>query len=275
MAAMTLNSVKFGAAKAAKFDYVGLKPVKVHQNVTSVRPHSVKFAPRILTGSGRVKRVGKSDAECETAVVAGIVPEAPPVPPKPAAPDGTPVATLPLGKRPRRNHRSPVLRAAFQVTSISPANLVYPLFIHEGEEDTPIGAMPGCYRLGWRHGLVEEVAKARDVGVNSIVLFPKVPDALKTETGDEAYNDNGLVPRTIRLLKDKYPDLVIYTDVALDPYSSDGHDGIVREDIHSTSTRIRGSSIPSGFINHKFRIRIQLGEMSIPSGTEHQSVPLC
>ncbi|XP_056166005.1 delta-aminolevulinic acid dehydratase, chloroplastic-like isoform X2 [Syzygium oleosum] len=90
--------------------------------------------------------------------------------------------------------------------------------------------MPGCYRLGWRHGLVEEVAKARDVGVNSIVLFPKVPDALKSPTGDEAYNDNGLVPRTIRLLKDKYPDLVIYSDVALDPYSSDGHDGIVRED---------------------------------------------
>ncbi|XP_022895395.1 delta-aminolevulinic acid dehydratase, chloroplastic-like [Olea europaea var. sylvestris] len=77
--------------------------------------------------------------------------------------------------------------------------------------------MPGCYRLGWRHGLVEEVSEARDVGVNSIVLFPKVPDALKTSTGDEAYNENGLVPRTIRLLKDKYPDLIIYTDVALDP----------------------------------------------------------
>jgi porphobilinogen synthase len=104
------------------------------------------------------------------------------------------------------------------------------LFIHEGEDDAPIGAMPGCYRLGWRHGLLDEVYKARDVGVNSFVLFPKVPDALKTPTGDEAYNDNGLVPRTIRLLKDKFPDIVIYTDVALDPYSSDGHDGIVRED---------------------------------------------
>ncbi|GJS51260.1 delta-aminolevulinic acid dehydratase 1, chloroplastic [Tanacetum coccineum] len=140
------------------------------------------------------------------------------------------LAVLDLSRRPRRNRRSPVFRAAFQETSLSPANFVYPLFIHEGEEDTPIGAMPGCYRLGWRHGLLEEVAKARDVGVNSIVLFPKVPDALKTPTGDEAYNDSGLVPRTIRLLKDKYPDLMIYTDVALDPYSSDGHDGIVRED---------------------------------------------
>ncbi|CAI9266151.1 unnamed protein product [Lactuca saligna] len=76
----------------------------------------------------------------------------------------------------------------------------------------------------------DKVAKARDVGVNSIVLFPKVPEAFKTPTGDETYNDSGLIPRTIRLLKDKYPDLIIYTDVALDPYSSDGHDGIVRED---------------------------------------------
>lgn len=100
MAAMTLNLVNFGAAKAAKFDYVGLKPLKVHQNITSVRPHSVKFAPRILTvkaaeaqGDGQVKRKGKSDEECEAAVVSGIVPEAPPVPPKPSAPAGTPVAT--------------------------------------------------------------------------------------------------------------------------------------------------------------------------------------
>ncbi|KAI3993661.1 hypothetical protein MKX01_002674 [Papaver californicum] len=177
------------------------------------------------------KKLGLTDEECEAAVVAGNAPEAPPVPPKPAAPAGTPLASLlPLNKRPRRNRKSPVLRASFQETQLSPANFVYPLFIHEGKEDTPIGAMPGCYRLGWRHGLLEEVSKARDVGVNSIVLFPKVPDALKTPTGDESYNENGLVPRAIRLLKDKYPDLVIYTDVALDPYSSDGHDGIVRED---------------------------------------------
>ncbi|KAL2503589.1 Delta-aminolevulinic acid dehydratase 1 [Abeliophyllum distichum] len=102
------------------------------------------------------------------------------------------------------------------------------------EEDTAIGAMPRYCRLGWRHGLVEEVSKARDVGVNSIMLFPKVRDALKSPTEDEAYNENGLVPRTIRLLKDKYPDLVIYTDVALGFYSSDGHDGIVREDGKTT-----------------------------------------
>ncbi|CAH2066422.1 unnamed protein product [Thlaspi arvense] len=193
--------------------------------------HRRSLVVRASESNGQAKKLGRSDAECEAAVVAGKAPEAPPVPPKPAAPAGTPISQpLNLNRRPRRNRASPFARAAFQETNISPANFVYPLFIHEGEEDTPIGAMPGCYRLGWRHGLVEEVAKARAVGVNSIVLFPKVPEALKNPTGDEAYNDNGLVPRTIRLLKDKYPDLVIYTDVALDPYSSDGHDGIVRED---------------------------------------------
>ncbi|WVZ17997.1 hypothetical protein V8G54_005319, partial [Vigna mungo] len=204
--------------------YVGLRAPQRTFNLCVPQPATKSFPPRLFV-------VRASDSEFEAAVVAGKVPSAPPVPPKPAAPVGTPVVpSLPLHRRPRRNRRSPALRSAFQETSISPANFVYPLFIHEGEEDTPIGAMPGCYRLGWRHGLVEEVAKARDVGVNSIVLFPKIPDALKSPTGDEAYNENGLVPRTIRLLKDKYPDLVIYTDVALDPYSSDGHDGIVRED---------------------------------------------
>lgn len=202
---------------------VDLKPALPLKNYLSFSS-SKRRPPCLFT-------VRASDADFEAAVVAGNVPDAPPVPPTPAAPAGTPVVTsLPIQRRPRRNRRSATHRSAFQETTLSPANFVYPLFIHEGEEDTPIGAMPGCYRLGWRHGLLQEVAKARDVGVNSVVLFPKIPDALKTPTGDEAYNENGLVPRTIRLLKDKYPDLVIYTDVALDPYSSDGHDGIVRED---------------------------------------------
>eukprot|EP00897_Mesotaenium_endlicherianum_P005093 jgi/Mesen1/4611/ME000234S03866 len=169
--------------------------------------------------------------EAEKLAVEGKAPQAPPTPPTPAAPAGTPLITpLNMAIRPRRNRRSPHLRAAFQETSISPANFILPLFIHEGEEAAPIGAMPGCQRLGWRTGLIDEVYKARDVGVNQVVLFPKVPDALKTSTADECYNDDGIVQRSIRTLKDRFPDLVIYTDVALDPYNFDGHDGIVRED---------------------------------------------
>uniref|UniRef100_A0A7N0UGB4 Delta-aminolevulinic acid dehydratase n=1 Tax=Kalanchoe fedtschenkoi TaxID=63787 RepID=A0A7N0UGB4_KALFE len=215
---------------------VGLKPgagLSCWAPISPTRPRLPRLS--VVRASSpqydAISKTGKSIEESEADVVAGNAPQAPPAPPKPAAPAGTPVVpSLPLNRRPRRNRRTGVLRSAFQETQISPSNFVYPLFIHEGEEDTPIGAMPGCYRLGWRHGLVEEVGKARDVGINSIILFPKVPDALKSPTGDESYNDDGLVPRSIRLLKDKYPDLIIYTDVALDPYSSDGHDGIVRED---------------------------------------------
>ncbi|KAF5197061.1 Delta-aminolevulinic acid dehydratase protein [Thalictrum thalictroides] len=239
MACTTIASVPTNVQTIKRLDcqsYAGLRRVR---NVRFINAgNSIKLSMRpqlVVRASGeheiKAKKSGKSIQECEADVIAGNAPEAPPVPPKPAAPTGTPVIpAFPLKRRPRRNRRSPVLRAAFQESHLSPSNFVYPLFIHEGEEDTPIGAMPGCYRLGWRHGLIEEVSKARDVGVNSIVLFPKVPDGLKTPTGDEAFNENGLVPRAIRLLKDKYPDLVIYTDVALDPYSSDGHDGICRED---------------------------------------------
>lgn len=213
--------------------YVGLRPMTARRSICTmpaakVRPLMVIRASNEQETS--VKSSGLSLEECEANAVAGNFPEPPP-PYRPSGPKGTPnVKPLPLTRRPRRNRKSPAMRASFQETYITPANLVLPLFIHEGEEDTPIGAMPGCFRLGWRHGLLDEVYKARDVGVNSFVLFPKIPDALKSPTGDEAYNDNGLVPRTIRLLKDKFPDIVIYTDVALDPYSSDGHDGIVRED---------------------------------------------
>uniref|UniRef100_A0A1J3IA30 porphobilinogen synthase n=1 Tax=Noccaea caerulescens TaxID=107243 RepID=A0A1J3IA30_NOCCA len=153
--------------------------------------------------------------------------QAHPLPTKPAAPVID--QPLQLSRRPRRNRSSPTQRAAFQETNISPANLIYPLFIHQGEVDIPIKAMPGRYMLS-KLGLVEEVARARDVGVNNIKLYPKIPDALKSPTGEEAFNDNGLVPRTVRLLKDRFPDLVIYTDVNFDEYSPSGHGGIVRED---------------------------------------------
>ncbi|XP_077237684.1 aldolase superfamily protein isoform X2 [Tasmannia lanceolata] len=236
--ACTISFASSNALTIRKLDcqsYVGLKASKNQKIVYIGR--SIKLRTILVVRASAeehkvsVKRSVLSNEECEAAVVAGNAPEAPPVPPNPVAPIGTPVVpSLPLTRRPRRNRKSPALRASFQETTLSPANFVLPLFIHEGEDDTPIGAMPGCYRLGWRHGLVEEVYKARDVGINSVVLFPKIPDPLKTPTGVEAYNENGLVPRTIRLLKDKYPDIVIYTDVALDPYSSDGHDGIVRED---------------------------------------------
>ncbi len=131
--------------------------------------------------------------------------------------------------RPRRNRQHPAIRAFVRETTLGPERFILPLFIHEGEGDVPIASMPGCSRLGPR-GLFAEVEAARAVGVQMFALFPAVEEALKTRDAREAYNPDGLVPRTLRRLKDRWPDLVLVTDVALDPYNSDGHDGLVSED---------------------------------------------
>eukprot|EP00899_Mesostigma_viride_P027499 jgi/Mesvir1/7934/Mv11856-RA.1 len=157
----------------------------------------------------------RSVEEAEKAVVAGNIPECPAAPVRAKGPTGTPVGVAQdLAVRPRRNRKSPALRKAFAETLITPANLILPLFIHEGDLPQPIGSMPGCYRLGWRTGLLKEVRQAVAEGVNNVILFPKVPDALKTRCAEESYNPDGIVPRSIRLLKSEFPDLVIYTDVA-------------------------------------------------------------
>ena len=139
------------------------------------------------------------------------------------------MTTLNMLQRPRRNRKHPAIRASLRETSLGPEHLIYPLFIHTGEADAPIGAMPGCARLGPR-GLMAEVEAARAVGVGIVALFPAVAEGLKSSDGREAWNPEGLIPRTLRALKERWPDLVVVTDVALDPYSSDGHDGIVGPD---------------------------------------------
>ena len=133
-----------------------------------------------------------------------------------------------LPERPRRNRKSAAIRNAVRETVVGPEHFIYPLFVHEDEGDVPIGAMPGCHRHG-RKGLLAEIERAYDVGVRMIALFPAIDDSLKDSTGTESYNDNGLIPRTLKAVKDRWPDIMLVTDVALDPYSSDGHDGIVSD----------------------------------------------
>jgi porphobilinogen synthase len=133
-----------------------------------------------------------------------------------------------LTYRPRRLRRMPALREMVRETTLAPADFIYPLFVHEGATNEPIGAMPGCLRWSLE-SLVDEVGRAWDLGIRSVVLFPKVADGLKTEDGAECFNEHGLIPRAIRRLKEAHPSMVIMTDVALDPYSCDGHDGIVSE----------------------------------------------
>lgn len=87
--------------------------------------------------------------------------------------------------------------------------------------------MPGCTRWSLK-GLLREVGEARQLGVGAVVLFPAIGEAVKTPGAEESYNDEGLVPRAIRAIREAHPDVCVITDVALDPYNSDGHDGIVR-----------------------------------------------
>ena len=147
-------------------------------------------------------------------------------------PEGTPVVPpRDLPQRPRRNRKNVHQRRAFSETTMRPEHFILPVFVHDGEDDIPINAMPGVSRLGWQTGLVREVEAAMKEGVHQVVIFPKTPDELKTPTAEEAFNPDGLAQRSISLLKEKFGnDIVVYTDVALDPYNSDGHDGIVSDD---------------------------------------------
>lgn len=134
----------------------------------------------------------------------------------------------PMRQRPRRNRRTPVLRRFLSETSLCASRLIYPLFIHAGSKDQAIDSMPGCSRLS-PQGLLREVEGALGDGITSIVLFPAVEEALKTSGAEECHNPDGLIPRTLGILKARWPELNLITDVALDPYSSDGHDGLVDE----------------------------------------------
>ena len=128
--------------------------------------------------------------------------------------------------RPRRLRRTSGLRSMVQEHNLNAADFIYPLFVHEGDQIEPISAMPGANRWSLDH-LMAEVERAWQLGIRCVVLFPKVAESLKTEDAAECFNEKGLIPRAIRRLKKELPEMTVMTDVALDPYSCDGHDGIV------------------------------------------------
>ena len=134
-----------------------------------------------------------------------------------------------LVSRPRRNRKNEVIRRFHRESWIGADHLIYPLFIFDGEGRQAISSMPGCDRLG-REDLLEEVGQAYEEGLRSVVLFPAIEENLKSKLGEESANPEGLIPQTIQRLKKAFPELMVVTDVALDPYSSDGHDGVVTKD---------------------------------------------
>ena len=135
---------------------------------------------------------------------------------------------LPMSQRPRRNRKNEIVRSYHRETWMGPQHFVYPLFLHAGQGAQPIESMPGSSRHDLS-SLIDEVGRAREAGVKSVVLFPAVDESLKNSTGDEAWNPEGLIPQAIRKVKESFDDVMVFTDVALDPYNSDGHDGIVQD----------------------------------------------
>ena len=132
-------------------------------------------------------------------------------------------------KRNRRLRTSEAIRSLVRETIITPDDFLVPLFVVEGEGvKQEIPSMPGYYRYSLDL-LSSEVKELWSLGLKGVLLFVKVPEELKDNTGKEALNPDGLMQRAVKTVKDTVPEMVVMTDVALDPYSNYGHDGIVSE----------------------------------------------
>ena len=132
-----------------------------------------------------------------------------------------------LQKRNRILRATPAIRSLVAETTLSPNDFIVPLFIDEGENvETEIASMPNYYRRSLDL-TIREVKELWSLGIKSVLLFIKCKDELKDNTGKEAWNKDGLMQRSIKAIKDAVPGMYVMTDVALDPYSSYGHDGIV------------------------------------------------
>ncbi len=131
--------------------------------------------------------------------------------------------------RPRRNRATESIRNLVRENSLQITDLIMPLFVINGENTRqPVDSMPGIDRLT-PDLVVDKCKELNGLGVQAVVLFPALDDVLKDPLAKESCNENGLYQRTLRAVKDAVPELTIITDVAMDPYSSDGHDGFVSE----------------------------------------------
>jgi porphobilinogen synthase len=136
---------------------------------------------------------------------------------------------LPLVHRPRRLRRTAGLRRMVQENQLTVNDLIYPVFVTEGEnQQEEIPSMPEIYRYSLDL-LLEEISDAANLGINAIALFPLIATDKKDNQGTESYNPDGLVQRTVRAIKQEIPEITVITDVALDPFSTYGHDGIVKD----------------------------------------------
>ncbi|MFT4600543.1 MAG: porphobilinogen synthase [Arenicella sp.] len=133
--------------------------------------------------------------------------------------------------RPRRNRKNPVIRAMIEETVLRPANLIYPLFVtNSSVKREAISSLPDLFRLNFE-GLCEEIEEAVEAGLRTFVLFPVIEEKFKDKIASHSYAEDNFYLTYIRDLKERYPGIVLMSDVAMDPYSSDGHDGYVENGI--------------------------------------------
>jgi len=139
------------------------------------------------------------------------------------------VPGTPQVHRPRRLRRTESLRRMVRETVLTVDDLIYPMFVMEGGgQQQEVLSMPGCFRYSLDM-LLDELQVITGLGIGAIALFPLIPDKQKDNAGTESYNPQGLIPQAVGAIKQAFPDLLVITDIALDPYSSMGHDGIVED----------------------------------------------
>ena len=128
----------------------------------------------------------------------------------------------------RRNRRDDWSRRLVSQTRLSIDDLIWPVFVHELDSPAPVPSMPGVERLSVA-GLVEAAGEAAAIGISALAIFPVINLALKTDEAEEAYNPDNLICRAVRAVAKAVPDIGIVCDVALDPFTSHGQDGLVRD----------------------------------------------
>ena len=136
-----------------------------------------------------------------------------------------------MNRRPRRNRRTPALRNMVQETRLTADNLIYPLFLVDGKKiKKEIKSLPGNYR--WSLDLLlDEIAECMELGLRNFILFPAVKEKLKDKKATYSYHPKNFYLNAAKAIKKRFPDCCLISDVAMDPYSSDGHDGLVKKGI--------------------------------------------
>lgn len=131
--------------------------------------------------------------------------------------------------RPRRNRKSESIRNLIQETQVTTNDFIFPLFLLEGVDDKiEVDSMPGIYRLGLEQ-MLKEIEACSKLGIHAFDIFPVVPEHYKDKVATKSFDSNFFYQKALKRIKSEFPEATIMTDVALDPYNSDGHDGIVKD----------------------------------------------